>query len=71
MRIALGFFRGDANCDGTVNFGDINPFVLALSSPGSYGQQYPQCNLATADMNGDVQVDFADINPFVAALAGD
>lgn len=25
---------GDLNCDEAVNFGDINPFVLALSNPG-------------------------------------
>ena len=28
--------RGDMNCDGQVNWLDINPFVLALSDPAGY-----------------------------------
>ncbi|UCG33956.1 MAG: hypothetical protein JSU68_04825, partial [Phycisphaerales bacterium] len=32
---------GDANCDGTVNYGDIDPFVLALSGQESFEAQYP------------------------------
>ncbi|MEW6251856.1 MAG: hypothetical protein AB1716_14515 [Planctomycetota bacterium] len=62
--------RGDANCDGAVNFGDINPFVLALTDPNGYQAQYPNCPLANSDCNGDGRVDFGDINPFVALLAG-
>ena len=61
---------GDLNCDGVVNFGDINPFVLALSSPAGYEAAYPGCNVMLADCNGDGYVNFADINPFVALLAG-
>ncbi|MEW6251697.1 MAG: CRTAC1 family protein [Planctomycetota bacterium] len=61
---------GDLNCDGLVNFGDINPFVLALSDPAGYRQQYPDCTLLHGDVNGDGRVDFGDINPFVALLAG-
>ncbi len=60
--------RGDLNCDGQVNFDDINPFVLALSDPGGYHQQYPNCNILTGDCNGDGRVSFDDINPFVALL---
>jgi hypothetical protein len=60
----------DLNCDGRVDFGDINPFVLALSNPGGYSQTYPQCHLINADINGDGTVDFGDINPFVALLTG-
>jgi photosystem II stability/assembly factor-like uncharacterized protein len=33
---------GDMNGDGFVNFGDINPFVLALADPAAYAQQLPQ-----------------------------
>ncbi len=61
---------GDLNCDGAVNFDDINPFVLALADPGAYQQQYPNCNILNGDCNGDGQVNFDDINPFVALLAG-
>ena len=62
--------RGDTNCDGVVDFADINPFVLALSSPIAYQTQYPNCPMANADCNGDGVVDFADINPFVTLLSG-
>jgi hypothetical protein len=61
---------GDTNCDGAIDFRDINPFVLALSSPTSWMAQYPGCNfLASNDMNCDGLVDFRDINPFVAILS--
>jgi hypothetical protein len=59
---------GDLNCDGYVNFGDINPFVLALVDPAAYVTTYPSCDIMNADMNGDGSVDFGDINPFVAAM---
>ena len=61
---------GDLNCDGVVNFGDIYPFITALSSPTAYQQQYPNCDILNADCNGDGVVNFADINPFVAILSG-
>jgi hypothetical protein len=62
---------GDLNCDGAVNFGDINPFVLALSDPEAWQQQYPNCNILNGDCNGDGLVSFDDINPFVALLSGE
>jgi hypothetical protein len=61
---------GDLNCDHAVDFGDINPFVLALSDPAGYANAYPDCNIGLADINGDGQVNFGDINPFVALLGG-
>jgi hypothetical protein len=61
---------GDLNCDGFVDFGDINPFVLRLSSPGGYQATYPRCLDANGDINLDGSVDFGDINPFVALLTG-
>ncbi len=60
--------RGDVNCDGSVGFGDINAFVLALSAPESYAAQYPGCPLVNRDINVDGVLDFGDINPFVALL---
>ncbi|MEW6253735.1 MAG: hypothetical protein AB1716_24070, partial [Planctomycetota bacterium] len=54
--------NGDCNCDGYVNFDDINEFVRIL------GGGTP-CRFANADINDDGQVDFSDINPFVACLA--
>jgi uncharacterized membrane protein len=61
---------GDLNCDALVNFGDINPFVLALTDPAAYQQVFPTCSAMNADINGDGNADFGDINPFVALLAG-
>ena len=61
---------GDLNCDGSVNFVDINPFVLRLSNPTAYQAAYPGCPNANADINADGSVNFRDINPFVALLAG-
>ncbi|MEW6251648.1 MAG: hypothetical protein AB1716_13465 [Planctomycetota bacterium] len=64
------FAYGDLNCDGAVSFGDINPFVLALSDPSGYARAYPACRLELADLNADGRVGFEDINPFVALLSG-
>jgi hypothetical protein len=64
------FSLGDMNCDGLLDFGDINPFVLAISSRRDYEQRYPDCNFHLADVNGDGEVDFGDINPFVELLMG-
>ncbi len=61
---------GDLNCDGVVNFLDINPFVLALTDPAGYAAAFPNCTINAGDVNGDGAVDFLDINPFVALLGG-
>ena len=61
---------GDTNCDGLLNFGDINPFVLVLTNPAAWQAAYPDCLMAVADINGDGNVDFGDINEFVGLLAG-
>jgi hypothetical protein len=59
---------GDLNCDGSVNFGDINPFVMAIANPDLYAATYANCPLENRDINGDSHVDFGDINPFVWLL---
>jgi beta-1,2-mannobiose phosphorylase / 1,2-beta-oligomannan phosphorylase len=59
---------GDVNCDGHVDFGDINPFVLALTDPPAFAATYPDCPMANRDINADGTCDFGDINPFVALL---
>jgi hypothetical protein len=61
---------GDLNCDGNVDFGDINPFVLALTNPAAYVAAFPNCDIMNGDVNGDSHVDFGDINPFVRLLTG-
>ncbi len=59
---------GDMNCDGGVDFRDINPFVLALTNPATYAATYPDCPLLNGDVNGDGALGFTDINPFVLLL---
>ncbi len=54
---------GDANCDGVIDFDDINAFVEVLSgSPG--------CNRVQCDCNLDGDVNFLDINALVNILGG-
>jgi len=66
-----GVLPGDMNCDGVVNFGDINPFVLYLSNFGAWQSAFPGCPAENGDINGDgTYPSFGDINPFVALLAG-
>jgi hypothetical protein len=61
---------GDTNCDGAVNAFDIDPFVLALTSPESYAAELPTCEISTADANGDGVINAFDIDPFVLLLTG-
>lgn len=60
--------RGDLNCDGQINFADIDPFVLVLGNPGGYAQQFPDCDVHFADLTLDALVDFSDIDAFVTRL---
>jgi parallel beta-helix repeat protein len=62
---------GDLNCDGQVDFGDINPFVLYLSNFDAWPAAFP----CSDPMNGDIDEDgtwgqgsFGDINPFVVLM---
>ena len=60
---------GDLSFDGEVNFGDINPFVLYMSSFGEWVDTHPYCDAAAGDINGDgVYPSFRDINALVALL---
>jgi len=61
---------GDLNCDCNIDGWDIQPFVLALTDPAGYAQQYPNCDRMLADCNGDGGVDGFDIQAFVDLLVG-
>ena len=50
---------GDVNGDGFVDFLDISPFILALST-GEFQSE--------ADINEDDQVNFLDISPFLSLI---
>ncbi len=65
----VAYVPGDMNCDGVVDFDDINPFVLALGGFDGYFGAYPDCNWYHADCDDNCTVDFDDINPFVALLS--
>ncbi len=62
------FLLGDLNCDGGVDFGDINPFIQILTDPAAWQATYPTCPPANGDINTDGTIDFGDINPFIALL---
>ncbi len=64
------FELGDLNCDGSVDFFDIDPFVLAVTDPTGYAAAYPDCDIMLADCNGDGSVDFFDIDAFVLLITG-
>ncbi|MBU0978087.1 MAG: S8 family serine peptidase [Nanoarchaeota archaeon] len=59
---------GDLNCDGSINFRDINPFVSALIGEVYYYFEHPNCNRANADCNHDGYANTGDVNPFVQLL---
>lgn len=59
---------GDLNCDGDLNFRDINPFIQALTDPVGYAAKYPDCEILRADTNGDDFIGFDDINGFIDLL---
>ncbi len=60
----------DMNCDGVVNFDDINGFVLAVVGQSEYEAQYPGCRWLNADCNNDSAVNFDDIELFIELLVG-
>jgi hypothetical protein len=72
-RLGLKAFYGDLNCDGTVDFADINPFVRYLSNFAGWQAAFPHCHALNGDINADGtygQGSFGDINPFIALLTG-
>jgi hypothetical protein len=61
---------GDLNCDGRVDFDDIDPFVTALISAEDYRAAYPNCDRSNADTDANRSIDFNDIEGFIATLVG-
>ncbi len=62
------FMIGDMNCDGAVDFFDIDPFVLAITDPAGYAGEYAECDILAGDCNDDGLVNFFDIEPFVELI---
>ncbi len=62
---------GDSNCDGAVNWRDIDYFVAAQNDNVSawaalFAPAVPTCPFANNDANGDGAANWRDIDPFVA-----
>ena len=76
-RVPIGI-PGDCNCDGSVNFDDIDYFVAAIGGEAAWTDFYanqhagglPACHYVSCDPTGDGVVNFDDIDPFVALLGG-
>ena len=60
------FSRGDLNCDGLVNNGDIDAFVMALTNSNMFATKYPSCYRLLADMNGDGVANNGDVDAAIA-----
>lgn len=62
---------GDTDCDGDVDFEDIDSFLLAFQGAAVYNDPvtgFPCCPWLNGDANGDLTVDFFDIDAFIGLL---
>lgn len=65
------YVLGDANGDGFFDFGDLEPFVMALAEPERYAITYPHVDPnRVLDFDGDGWLTFGDIEGFVNGLLG-
>jgi hypothetical protein len=61
---------GDMDCDGDVDFDDIDDFVLGLNNVQLYESQFGLPPWVKGDTDGDEDLDFDDILGFVNLLQG-
>lgn len=54
----------DANCDGSVDLTDVEPFIVLLLEGGK------PCSECAGDTNGDGSVDLTDVEQFIVCLLG-
>jgi hypothetical protein len=59
---------GDMDCDGDVDFDDIDEFVLGLNDPAAYEMLLGVAPTAKGDVDQDGDFDFDDITGFVGVL---
>ena len=62
---------GDMDNNGSLDFDDLNPMVLALTDPVAYEATYGIPPIQNGDIDGNGGVDFDDINPLLVLLTGD
>ncbi len=65
--------RGDANCDASVNWRDIDYLVAGMNSNESawralFPTPGPACLFSNVDVDGDGVVNWRDIDPFIGAM---
>ncbi len=59
---------GDMNCDGAIDFNDMEGFVLAQQGELQYAAHFPQRSYGNADIDASGVVDLSDIDEFVGCL---
>lgn len=68
-----GLCSGDGNCDGVVNWRDIDYLIAGQNDNESawrelFGAGGPECPFTNLDVNEDAQVNWRDIDPFIARM---
>ncbi len=61
---------GDMDCDGDVDFDDIDAFALGLINPEDYENQFGVPPTTKGDLDDNGRFDFDDIDGFVGILTG-
>ena len=64
------FLSGDMDCDGDIDFDDIDRFVLGMTDPSGYLEEYAVPPTLKGDVDADGDLDFDDITGFVVILSG-
>ncbi len=64
---------GDANCDGTITWRDIDYFIAGINDNEPYWRQQflpgtPTCPYVNLDCSADGHVNWRDIDPFIARM---
>ena len=64
---------GDGDCDGVINWRDIDYFVAAMNDnvaawEALFAPGTPACAFANTDVNSDGTVNLRDIDPLVALM---
>jgi len=64
---------GDTNCDGQVNWRDIDFLITGMNDNSmawrlAFQPNLPGCNFANLDTSGDGHVNWRDIDPFIALM---
>lgn len=67
--LAEEYVAADMNCDESLDYFDIDPFLEAVFEPATWHANYPNCNILNGDLDGDGAVTFFDIDGFLDAIS--